>query len=119
MAFFQQSSVIEVFFLCSVWTNICQQLNISTDISTDISTSYHPETDGQTERVDQILEKCLQMYVSHHQNGWHTWIPVDGFAYNNSDHSSAKQSLFFTFYERDPQFGPVQITQDTYAGKLS
>ncbi|MBW0570445.1 hypothetical protein O181_110160, partial [Austropuccinia psidii MF-1] len=36
----------------SFWTNICQQLNISRDLST----AYHPETDGQTERVNQILE---------------------------------------------------------------
>ncbi|MBW0560701.1 hypothetical protein O181_100416 [Austropuccinia psidii MF-1] len=39
-------------FVSSFWTNICQQLKISRDLST----AYHPETDGQTERVDQILE---------------------------------------------------------------
>ncbi|MBW0504679.1 hypothetical protein O181_044394 [Austropuccinia psidii MF-1] len=41
------------------------------------------------------------------------------FAYNNYDHSSAKQSLFLTFYGRDPQFDSVHITQDTSAGTLS
>ncbi|MBW0525583.1 hypothetical protein O181_065298 [Austropuccinia psidii MF-1] len=38
-------------FVSSFWTNLCQQLNISRDLST----AYHPETDGQTERVNQIL----------------------------------------------------------------
>ncbi|MBW0494578.1 hypothetical protein O181_034293 [Austropuccinia psidii MF-1] len=59
------------------------------------------------------------MYVSYHQDDWNTWIPLAEFAYNNSDHSSTKQSQFFTVYERDPQFDSVQITQDTPAGKLS
>ncbi|MBW0565842.1 hypothetical protein O181_105557 [Austropuccinia psidii MF-1] len=42
-------------FVSSFWTNICQQLKISRDLST----AYHPETDGQTERVNQILEQYL------------------------------------------------------------
>ncbi|MBW0512477.1 hypothetical protein O181_052192 [Austropuccinia psidii MF-1] len=39
-------------FVSSFWTNLCQQLKISRDLST----SFHHETDGQTERVNQILE---------------------------------------------------------------
>ncbi|MBW0509340.1 hypothetical protein O181_049055 [Austropuccinia psidii MF-1] len=46
-------------FVSSFWTNLCQQLKISRDISA----AFHPETDGQTERVNQILEQYLQMYV--------------------------------------------------------
>ncbi|MBW0578589.1 hypothetical protein O181_118304, partial [Austropuccinia psidii MF-1] len=45
-------------FFSSFWTNFCQQLKISRDLST----SFHPETDGQTERVNQILEQYLWMY---------------------------------------------------------
>ncbi|MBW0580943.1 hypothetical protein O181_120658, partial [Austropuccinia psidii MF-1] len=60
-------------------------------ISRDLSTAYHAETDGQTERVNQILEQYLRMY----------------------------QSPFFTVYGRDPQFDSAHITQDTPAGKLS
>ncbi|MBW0540133.1 hypothetical protein O181_079848 [Austropuccinia psidii MF-1] len=59
------------------------------------------------------------MYVSYHQDDWNTWLPLAEFAYNNSDHSSTKQSPFFTVYGRDPQFDSVHITQDTPAGKLS
>ncbi|MBW0573645.1 hypothetical protein O181_113360, partial [Austropuccinia psidii MF-1] len=87
-------------FVSSFWTNLCQQLKISRDLST----AYHPETDGQTERVNQILEQYLRMYVSYHQDDWNTWLPLAEFAYNNSDHSSTKQSPFFTVYGRDPQF---------------
>ncbi|MBW0583230.1 hypothetical protein O181_122945, partial [Austropuccinia psidii MF-1] len=45
-------------FVSSFWTQLCHQLKISRDLST----SFHPETDGQTERVNQILEQYLWMY---------------------------------------------------------
>ncbi|MBW0526176.1 hypothetical protein O181_065891 [Austropuccinia psidii MF-1] len=59
------------------------------------------------------------MYVSYHQDYWNTWLPLAEFAYNNSDHSSAKQSPFFTVYGREPHFDSVHITQDTPSGNLS
>ncbi|MBW0536632.1 hypothetical protein O181_076347 [Austropuccinia psidii MF-1] len=59
------------------------------------------------------------MYASHHQDYWNTWLPLDEFSYNNSDHSSTKQSPLVTVYGRDPQFDSVHITQDTPSGKLS
>ncbi|MBW0487649.1 hypothetical protein O181_027364 [Austropuccinia psidii MF-1] len=102
-------------FVSSFWTNHFQKLKISRDLST----AYHPETDGKTERVNQILEQYLWMYVSYHKDDWNTWLPLAEFAYNDSDHSSEKQSPFFTFYRRDPQIDSVHIAQDTPAGKLS
>ncbi|MBW0525487.1 hypothetical protein O181_065202 [Austropuccinia psidii MF-1] len=45
-------------FVSSLWTNLCQQLKISRDLSN----SFHPETDGQTERVNHILEQYLWIY---------------------------------------------------------
>ncbi|MBW0502351.1 hypothetical protein O181_042066 [Austropuccinia psidii MF-1] len=102
-------------FVSSFWTNLCQKLKISRELST----AYHPETDGQTERVYQILEQYLGMYFSYHTDDWNTWLPLAEFAYNNSDHSSTKQSPFFTVYGRDPHFDSVHITQDTPAAKLS
>ncbi|MBW0561001.1 hypothetical protein O181_100716 [Austropuccinia psidii MF-1] len=84
----QEFSVIEVlFFVSSSWTNLCQQRRISRDLST----AYHPGTDGQTERLNQILEQYIWMYVSYHQEDWNTWLPLAEFVYNNSDHSSTKK----------------------------
>ncbi|MBW0525105.1 hypothetical protein O181_064820, partial [Austropuccinia psidii MF-1] len=88
-------------------------------ISRDLSTSFHPETDGQTERVNQILEQCLWMYVSYHQDDWYTYLPLAEFAYNNAEHSSTKQSPFFTIYGRNPSFDSIYISQESPAGKLS
>ncbi|MBW0510727.1 hypothetical protein O181_050442 [Austropuccinia psidii MF-1] len=59
-------------FVSSFWTQLCQQLKLSRDLLT----SFQPETDGQTERVNWILEQYLWMYVSYHQDGWHTWLPL-------------------------------------------
>ncbi|MBW0522990.1 hypothetical protein O181_062705 [Austropuccinia psidii MF-1] len=74
-------------FVSSFWTQLCQQLKISRNLLT----AFHPETDGQTERVNQILEQYLWIYVSYHQDDWHTWPPLAGFAYNNAENSSKKK----------------------------
>ncbi|MBW0491598.1 hypothetical protein O181_031313 [Austropuccinia psidii MF-1] len=87
-------------FFSSFWTQLCQQLKISRDLSA----AFHPETDGQTERINQILEQCLWIYVIYHQDNWHTWLPLAEFASNNAEHSSKKQSPFFTIYGRHPSF---------------
>ncbi|MBW0505063.1 hypothetical protein O181_044778 [Austropuccinia psidii MF-1] len=93
--------------------------SIKLKISTHLSTAYHPETYGQAERLNQILEQYLWMYVTYHQDYWNTWLPLPEFAYNTSDQSSTKQSPFFTAYGRVPQFDSANITQTTPAGKLS
>ncbi|MBW0529326.1 hypothetical protein O181_069041 [Austropuccinia psidii MF-1] len=102
-------------FVSPSCTNLCQKLKISRDLST----SYHPETDGQTERLNQILGQYLFMYVRYHQDDLNTWLPPAEFSCNNSDHSSTKQSPFFTVYGRDHQFDSVHITKYTHSGKLS
>ncbi|MBW0579584.1 hypothetical protein O181_119299 [Austropuccinia psidii MF-1] len=102
-------------FVSSFWTNLCQQLKISRDIST----AFHPETDGQTERVNQILEQYLWMYVSYHQDDWNNWLPLAEFSYNNAEHSSTKQSPFFTINRINPSFDSIHISQDSPGGKLS
>ncbi|MBW0475491.1 hypothetical protein O181_015206 [Austropuccinia psidii MF-1] len=87
-------------FVSSFWTQLCQQLKISRDLST----LFHPETYGQTERVNQILEQYLCMNVSYHHDDWYTWLPLAEFVYNHSEHSSTKQSPFSPFMEEIPYF---------------
>ena len=59
------------------------------------STAYHPQTDGQTERVNQELEQYLRLYVNHRQTDWADWLSMAEFAYNNREHSATKMSPFF------------------------
>ncbi|MBW0592715.1 hypothetical protein O181_132430 [Austropuccinia psidii MF-1] len=72
-----------------------------------------------TERVNQILEQYLWIYVSCHQDDWHTCLPLAEFAYNNAEHSSTKKLPFFTIYGRNPSFDSIHISQDLPAGNLS
>ncbi|MBW0483856.1 hypothetical protein O181_023571 [Austropuccinia psidii MF-1] len=95
-------------FVSSFSTQLCHQLKISKDNST----SFHPKTDGKTERANHILQQYLWMYVSYHQYDWYTWLHLAEFAYNNAEHSSKKQSPFFTIYGRNPSFDSIHISQD-------
>ncbi|MBW0546014.1 hypothetical protein O181_085729 [Austropuccinia psidii MF-1] len=93
-------------------------ISIQLKISRDLSAAFHPETDGQTESVNHIQEQYLWMYVSYHQDDWHTWIPLVEFAYNNAENSS-KKSPFLTIYGRNPSFDSIHISQGTPSGNLS
>ncbi|KAA3466360.1 Gag protease polyprotein [Gossypium australe] len=48
------------------------------------STAFHPQTDGQSERVIQILEDMLRCCVLEFQGSWEKYLPLLEFAYNNS-----------------------------------
>lgn len=69
-----------------------------------LSTAHHPETDGQTERVNQELEIYLRAYVDFYQDDWMDWLPFAEFAYNNRDHSAIGMSPFFAEYGYNPTF---------------
>jgi hypothetical protein len=56
---------------------------------------YHPQADGQTERVNQELEQYLQIFVNERQDDWDDLLPMVKFQYNNYIHSSTQQTPFF------------------------
>eukprot|EP00253_Pinus_taeda_P017558 PITA_17558 len=66
----------------------------------NLSTAYHPETDEQTERVNQVLEDMLRMYVMDQQSHWEKYLPLVEFTYNNSYHSSIGMPPFEALYSR-------------------
>jgi len=51
-----------------------------------MSTTYHPQTDGQTERVNQALEQYLRCYVDYNLSNWLDLLPSAEFTYNNQAH---------------------------------
>jgi len=61
----------------------------------NLSTAYHPETDGKTEQVNQILEQYLWVYVNYQQDDWKYLLPLAEFAYNNTQHSATSVTPFF------------------------
>jgi len=58
-------------------------------------TVYHPQTDGQTECVNQELEQYLHVFVNERQDDWDKWLHMAKFAYNNHIHSSMQHMPFF------------------------
>nr|GEY25246.1 putative reverse transcriptase domain, ribonuclease H-like domain, aspartic peptidase domain protein [Tanacetum cinerariifolium] len=64
----------------------------------DMSTTYHPETDGQSERTIQTLEDMLQDCDIDFGKGWERHLPLVEFSYNNSYHASIKAAPFEALY---------------------
>ncbi|TPX16414.1 uncharacterized protein E0L32_012424 [Thyridium curvatum] len=68
-----------------------------------LSTAYHPQTDGQTERLNQVLEAYLRNYVNYDQDNWVELLPLAQFAYNSAPTETTKVSPFFANYGRNPE----------------
>jgi hypothetical protein len=64
------------------------------------SSAYHPQTDGQTERVNQILEDLLRACILSFGEKWEGCLPMAEFSYNNSYQSSIKMAPFEALYGR-------------------
>jgi len=82
-----------------------KELNEILGIKTKLSTAYHPQTDGQTERINQEFEQYPRMFVSHRQNDWPEWIACAEFAYNNKIHTAMHVSPFYANYGMNPRMG--------------
>jgi hypothetical protein len=63
-------------------------------IQQNISTAYHPQTDGQSERSNQWLEKYIRFWVNKRQNDWAQYLPLVEFAHNNWPNESTRESPF-------------------------
>ena len=66
----------------------------------DYSTAFHPQTDGQTERVNRILEDLLRACVLTYGSNWEKSLPFAEFSYNNGYQASLKMSPFEALYGR-------------------
>jgi transposase InsO family protein len=85
-------------FTSNMWQSLADQLGIEHRLST----AYHPQTNGQTERVNQTLEQYLRHYVNFQQNDWTGLLPMAQFAYNNAMHATTKETPFFANYGLNP-----------------
>ena len=62
-------------FMCELYATL--------GIKVAASTAYHPQTDDQTERVNQEIEQYLRLFINQCQDDWFKWISLAEFAYNN------------------------------------
>jgi hypothetical protein len=68
-----------------------------------LSTAFHPETDGQTERVNQVMEGYLRCFIDVDQETWPSLLPLAEFTYNNTLNVSTQQTPFFTNFGYHPR----------------
>jgi transposase InsO family protein len=64
------------------------------------SSSYHPQTDGQTKRINQILEDILRASILHFDKSWYKCLSLAELSYNNSYQASLKMASFDALYRR-------------------
>ena len=83
-------------FTGNFWKSLFKGLNTTLNFST----SFHPQIDGQTERVNQVLKYLLRMYVKDQPGKWEDYLHLVEFAYNNNYQASVKFSSFEILYGR-------------------
>jgi len=102
-------------------TEMMKELNNLLGIQMKLSTAYHPQTDGQVERINQELEQYLRVFINHRQEQWPDWLGMVEFAYNNKIYIATKKSPFKANYGRDPRMGFERRRRGKYeaAGKFA
>ena len=78
-------------------------------IISKMTTAFHPQSDGQTERINQILEEYLRHYYSWKQDDWDELLPLAEYAYNSAISETNKMSPFYANYGFKPKqsFEPI------------
>jgi len=82
-----------------------RELNCMLEIETKLSMVFHPQTDGQTEQMNQELEQYLHMFIDHQQKQWPEWLGIAEFVYNNKMHTGTKVLPFKANQGQDPRMG--------------
>ena len=68
-----------------------------------MSTARHPQTDGQTERVNRVIEDVLRHFVSPNMTDWDRHLCMAQFAINSAWHETIQQTAFFLNHGRSPK----------------
>jgi len=84
---------------------IMRELNNLLGIQTKLLTAYYPQTDGQTERINQELKQYLRVFINHRQEQWLDWLGMAEFAYNNKIYTATKILPFKVNYSQNPRMG--------------
>ena len=109
---FQRSLVMDrdPRFTSQFWKDLCAMFGTKLRLST----AFHPQTDGQTERMNRTLEDCLRHYVSPTQSDWDLHLAPMEFAINNAKQDSTGLSPFQMVYGMDP-LTPLNLDMDCKA----
>lgn len=92
-------------FTSSFWKELFKIL----DTKLLMSTAYHPQKDGQYERVNQCLEMYLRCSIHNSPTKWSQWLPLAELWYNSSFHTSLGCSPFKVIYGYEPRIGAFPL----------
>jgi len=95
-------------FTSNFWMALMRQFQVKHKLST----SFHPQTDGQTERLNQTLEQYLRAYVNRDQNNWVELLPMAQLAYNSTPSESTGLSPFQLAYGTEMEVVPITDPDD-------
>ncbi|KAJ3684341.1 hypothetical protein LUZ61_013505 [Rhynchospora tenuis] len=90
-------------FTSSFWKELMNKIGIQLNMST----AYHPQSDGQTERLNQCLEQYLRCMAFEQQKKWCRWLPLAEYWYNTSFQQSLNTSPFQALYGYPPPLLPL------------
>jgi transposase InsO family protein len=93
-------------FVSEFWKSFMNLLNIKAGFSA----AYHPQTDGQTEQMNQVLEDYLRHFCSYYQDNWDKILDMAEFSINNLTSGSLGVSPFFFTYGNHPKFSILTET---------
>jgi len=74
-----------------------------------LSIAYHPQIDGQTERINQEIGTFLQHYVNYQQDDWTDWLATVEFSYNDKKHAATGKTPFELNFGRHPWKGDLMV----------
>src|SRR6266436_191409 len=94
-------------------SNFSHELTALLGVKLTPSTSYHPQTDGQTEHINQEIEVYLRVFMSHRQDDWADWLLLAEFAYNNKVHSATHWTPFELDTGQHPHLGVEPMRTST------
>jgi hypothetical protein len=83
-------------FTSNVWRGLLKGFGMNLNFST----TYHPESDGKIERVNQLIKDMIRMYVMDKPSKWEDYLYLVEFSYNNGYQSPLKMRLFEAIYDR-------------------
>ncbi|KAI7081079.1 hypothetical protein KC356_g9322 [Hortaea werneckii] len=83
-----------------------------------LSTAFHPQTDGQTERMNQTLEQYLRIYCSENQEAWAQHLTMAEFAVNNSVHHALRMSPFSIVYGWHPEIHQAPTRDESHEERV-
>jgi len=92
-------------FASTFMGELCKAL----EIKRAMSIAYHPQTDGQTERINQEVKVFLKHYINYRQDNWTKWLATAEFQYNDKKHTATGYFLFYVNYGRHPWKGNLIV----------